>query len=89
MKLTKGKISKLYNKKNQSFKKKINKKRSTSKRKTFRKNKKLNLAKKTLRNFYGKKRGGQEPMEDPKVVDTPVNAEEVITSEPGTTPTAT
>jgi hypothetical protein len=77
MKLTKGKISKLYNKKKQSFKKKINKKRSASKRKTFRKNKNFNLAKKTLKRFYGKKRGGKEPNEDPKVLE-----EEPITSTP-------
>jgi hypothetical protein len=72
MKLTKGKISKLYNKKNQSFKKKINRKKGASKRKTFRKNKKYNLAKKTLKRFYSKKRGGQGLNEDPKLVVTPV-----------------
>ena len=67
MKLTKGKISKLYNKKKQSLKK-INKKRtnkkSTNKRRTFRKNKKINLAKKTLRRYYSKKSGGEEPTDE-------------------------
>jgi hypothetical protein len=84
MKLTKGKISKLYNKKNQSFKKKINRKKGASKRKTFRKNKKYNLAKKTLKRFYSKKRGGEGPIEDPKIVDTSVtpSAVEEVPSTP-------
>ena len=37
MKLTKGKISKLYNKNRQSLKKNINKKKKSGKSKTFRK----------------------------------------------------
>ena len=82
MKLTKGKISKLYNKKRQSFKKNINKKRSASKRKTFRKNKKFNLAKKTLRRYNSKKRGGEGPNEDPKVENEPVVSEAVVTPDP-------
>ena len=82
MKLTKGKISKLYNKKRQSFKKNINKKRSASKRKTFRKNKKFNLAKKTLRRYNSKKRGGEGPNEDPKVENEPVVSESVVTPDP-------
>ena len=55
MKLTKGKISKLYNKKKQTFKK--HKKRNISKKiRTFRK-RHLNLARKTLKR-YKKKKGG-------------------------------
>ena len=51
MKLTKGKINKLYKKKKQSLKKIKNKKKL--KHFTFRKNKKINLYKKTLKNFKG------------------------------------
>jgi len=62
MKLTKGKIAKLYKKNKQSFNK-INKKKTYSKSKTFRKNKKLNLHKKTLKKIY-KKIGGDEASGD-------------------------
>jgi hypothetical protein len=58
MKLTKGKIRKLYNKRNQTLKKYKNKKTSYEK-KTFRNKKQLNLARKTLKRFaYEKPRGG-------------------------------
>jgi hypothetical protein len=50
MKLTKGKISKLYNKKRQSLKKPKRKKLS-NKIRTFRNKKYLNLARKTLKNY--------------------------------------
>ena len=61
MKLTKGKITKLYNKKNQSVKKKKNRKSKVfNKNKTFRGNKSVNLAKKSLRRFKYK-RGGANP----------------------------
>ena len=65
MKLTKGKLSKLYNKKKQSCKKKINKRKSSNRSKTFRKNKKTNLARKSLKriNYIGG--------EDPPKSDTP------------------
>ena len=49
MKLTKGKLSKLFNKKKQSHKKIKNKK--SKKNNTFRKNKNINLANKTLKNL--------------------------------------
>ena len=48
MKLTKGKLSKLFNKKKQSHKKKKNHKKN-KKSNTFRRNKRTNLANKTLR----------------------------------------
>jgi len=58
MKLTKGKIRKLYNKRNQTLKKYKNKKTSYEK-KTFRNKKQLNLARKTLKRIaYEKPRGG-------------------------------
>ena len=50
MKLTKGKISKLYNKKRQSFKR-PKKKKLSSKIRTFRNKKYLNLARKTLKHY--------------------------------------
>lgn len=50
MKLTKGKISKLYNKKRQSFKRPKRKKLS-NKIRTFRNKKHLNLARKTLKHY--------------------------------------
>ena len=59
MKLTKGKISKLYNKKRQSFKK-PKRRQLSNKRRTFRK-RYLNLARKTLkRHHYKKRRGGAD-----------------------------
>jgi hypothetical protein len=54
MKLTKGKISKLYNKKKQTLKK-FKTKKSSYKRKTFRDRKQFNLAKKTLKHLNYKK----------------------------------
>jgi len=53
MKLTKGKINKLYKKKRQSLKKNKNKLKNKSKRHTFRKHKKINLARRTLKNLRG------------------------------------
>jgi hypothetical protein len=52
MKLTKGKIRKLYNKRNQSLKKYKNKKASYE-RKTFRNKRSVNLARKTLKKISG------------------------------------
>ena len=43
MKLTKGKISKLYSKKKQSFKKKAGKRKTSSMSKTFRRKRNINL----------------------------------------------
>jgi archaellum component FlaC len=66
MKLTKGKIRKLYNKKNQTLKKYKNKKASYE-RKSFRNKKQVNLARKTLKEFaYNKPRGGGGNEETPK-----------------------
>lgn len=59
MKLTKGKINKLYKKKRQSLKKIKNKNKNKSKRHTFRKHKKINLARKSLKKFRG---GADEPI---------------------------
>ena len=59
MKLTKGKINRLYKKKRQSLKKIKNKNKNKSKHHTFRKHKKLNLARKSLKKFRG---GADEPV---------------------------
>ena len=69
MKLTKGKISKLYNKKKQSLKKKITRKKS-NKIRTFRNKPPLNLARKSLKRFnYKKYRGGGDG-EDGKIEES-------------------
>ena len=61
MKLTKGKISKLYNKKKQSLKKKVNKKKGSRRNKTFREKRNIHLARKSLKRFHYKKhKGGAE-----------------------------
>ena len=61
MKLTKGKISKLYNKKNQSLKRKNYKKGTSFKTKTFRNKRNINLANKSLKRIY---KGGTTPPEE-------------------------
>jgi hypothetical protein len=64
MKLTKGKISRLYNKKRQSLKKhkKLN---SSYKKRTFRNKRKVNLARKSLKRLhYRKHRGGEGDDDD-------------------------
>ena len=61
MKLTKGKISKLYNKKNQSLKRKNYKKGTSFKTKTFRNKRNINLANKSLKRIY---KGGTTPPEN-------------------------
>ena len=63
MKLTKGKISKLYSKKRQSLKKHLTNNNILSERKTFRKIKKLNLARKSIKKFHHKKYSGGTPTE--------------------------
>ena len=60
MKLTKGKIAKLYNKRKQTLKKKGKAKRSAGKSKTFRQNRKVNLSRQSLRRFSYL--GGQLPV---------------------------
>ena len=52
MNLTKGKISKLYSKKKQSLKRNKNKRGHSGKSKTFRKNKRVNLARKSLKRLH-------------------------------------
>ena len=85
MKLTKGKISKLYNKKRQSFKKPKRRKLS-NKRRTFRNKKHLNLARKTL-----KRKGGGErdnvitPTEELPVTTTQENIDTTTEELPVTT----
>jgi len=68
MKLTKGKISKLYKVKKQSLKRKNKNKKS--KHHTFRKHKKLNLARKTLKKY----RGGADESATIQIVDKPFNS---------------
>jgi len=65
MKLTKGKISKLYNKKNQSIRRKKYKKKIVKKRQTFRKHNKNNLAHKSLK----KVKGGASPEAEENIVE--------------------
>lgn len=68
MNLTKGKISKLYSKKKQSLKRNKNKRGHSGKSKTFRKNKRVNLARKSLKRLHFKenKGGGVNDNELPK-----------------------
>jgi hypothetical protein len=76
MKLTKGKISKLYNKKKQTLKRKVNKGKKSSRGKTFRRKQKMNLARKSLKRLrYKKQSGGQE---DPKEVDNQMTGIEPV-----------
>jgi hypothetical protein len=67
MKLTKGKISKLYNKKKQSLKKKNNKRKTSTKNKSFRKKRNIHLARKSLKNLRYTKHGGEGDEPIPKV----------------------
>ena len=65
MKLTKSKISKLYNKTRQSLKR-YKKRKSSYKKRTFRK-RKVNLARKSLKRFnYKKHKGGWGEVDTPK-----------------------
>uniref|UniRef100_A0A6C0EQ87 Uncharacterized protein n=1 Tax=viral metagenome TaxID=1070528 RepID=A0A6C0EQ87_9ZZZZ len=68
MKLTKGKIRKLYNKKKQTLKKKkINKKKSPNRNNTFRSKRGFNLSRKSLKRLNRKYKGGE--VESTKDVD--------------------
>ena len=58
MKLTKGKISKLYSKNRQSVKRRKNGKNKTNKSKTFGRKRNVNLANKSLKQVYFRKNGG-------------------------------
>ena len=86
MKLTKGKISKLYNKNKQTLKKKANKRKTSNKSKTFRRKQKINLARKTLKRFHYKKQKGGEII-PPKEVTTKDDADvDIVSSENVATP---
>ena len=83
MKLTKGKISKLYNKKKQSLKKgKKDKKSKSIKRNTFRKNKGFNLARKTLKKYIAGNGADSksENIEDTKIEDKITNIQPTTTT---------
>jgi hypothetical protein len=75
MKLTKGKISKLYNKNKQSLKRGKQKKR-INKGRTFRKHRRVHLARKSLRRLKYNKVGGAN--ENIISVQTPVGAEKYL-----------
>ena len=81
MKLTKGKISKLYNKKRQSLKK-HKRLKSSYKKRTFRNKRKVNLARKSLKRFNYKKYKGGEGDDDNKVVDTPKDVQGELINQP-------
>jgi hypothetical protein len=85
MKLTKGKISKLYNKNKQTLKKKANKRKTSNKSKTFRRKQKINLARKTLKRFHYKKQKGGENI-PPKEVTTKDDDVHIVSSENVATP---
>uniref|UniRef100_A0A6C0HDF3 Uncharacterized protein n=1 Tax=viral metagenome TaxID=1070528 RepID=A0A6C0HDF3_9ZZZZ len=72
MKLTKGKLSKIYNKKKQSMRKFKLRAKKSRRRKTFRKRKHLNLNRKTLKHF---KHGGIGPQNPEKAL---INANNTI-----------
>jgi len=80
MKLTKGKITKLYKNKNkkQTLKKKVNKKNTKSNSKTFRRKRKVNLARKSLKKFNYN--GGDAPV-SPKTPDFETNENETMDSD--------
>ena len=63
MKLTKGKISKLYSKNKQSVRRKKYGKGKTGRNRTFRKTKGLNLANKSLKSYYNRRGGAPVNMQ--------------------------
>ena len=69
MKLTKGKISKLYSKNKQSVRRKKNGKGKTGRNRTFRKTKGLNLANKSLKSYYNRRGGAPDAEEVAPVVE--------------------
>ena len=78
MKLTKGKLSKLYKIHKQSYMKKYNKNKKSFTNNTFRKNKNLNLVNKTLKNINSKRgglMGGKRNTAGDTVETTPIQAE--------------
>ena len=80
MKLTKGKISKLYNRKKQTLrKKKPSKRKSSKKNRTFRRKRGVNLSTKTLKRIRYKKHKGGKNDEDKTVVEpNPTTVEEPV-----------
>ena len=84
MKLTKGKITKLLNKKRQSKKNYKNKKVKTKNRRTFRKKRNINLSNKTLKNYRYKKTLGGDIESNKKIESTetettqPVEPKELV-----------
>ena len=81
MKLTKGKISKLYSKNKQSLRRKKNGKGKTSRNRTFRKRKGLNLANKSLKSFYNRRGGapdGAQEQAEIKEKESPTAAEPIV-----------
>ena len=64
MNLTKGKISKLYSKKKQTLKRNKNKRGHSDRSKTFRKNRRVNLARKSLKRVHFKADKGGEPIDN-------------------------
>ena len=93
MKLTKGKISKLYNKNKQTLKKKANKRKTSNKSKTFRRKQKVNLARKSLKRFHYKKQKGGDDIPPKEItpnadtvsnenIETPVKADMNTNNEP-------
>jgi len=82
MNLTKGKISKLYNKKRQSLKK-HKKVKSSYKKRTFRNKRNLNLARKSLKKIHYKKyRGGEGDVNDTPKDDVNEIAEQPTSTNP-------
>lgn len=77
MKLTKGKISKIFNKKKQSLKKIKKNKKTKSIIKTFRKKRNINLANKTIKKLkYTKHKGGD--INENEDLNTPKNEETIV-----------
>ena len=75
MNLTKGKISKLYSKKKQTLKRNKNKRGHSDRSKTFRKNRRVNLARKSLKRVHFKADKGGEP------IDNAESSKEVLESQ--------
>jgi hypothetical protein len=82
MKLTKGKISKLYSKNKQSLRRKKNGKGKTGRNRTFRKTKGLNLANKSLKSFYNRRGGAPDGAEEQQQEAEMKEKEPVVPAEP-------
>ena len=84
MKLTKGQISKLYNRKKQTLrKKKPSKRKSSKKNRTFRKKIGVNLSNKTLKRIrYKKHKGGENDIATTPTLETPIEEQDLTPSKP-------